>query len=608
MNRDPNTDYGVSTEDSNVQGHVPLGHEAQIKSLLEPCTFAINGIHWPPIAELTWSTARSLRNHRDDRAGVATSPEHLVMRALSLPGRFQHHAQEGEARVLSGRALMAGLLLVGFDVLLNIQRGEARRSVAYEDVDTTSEVLAADANDVDALYPQLAFDQIEAAAKSAALDIEGGERPAVQLARSDARIDVVDKVYEPFEPAASLVRQSQAAPIPLLYEERRPDKTNAPLPERNPDRPAGPQFLIGTDGDDVLIGNDGDDVLIGGAGDDQLSGGEGDDQLAGDQGDDLLEGDAGDDRLDGGDGDDDLNGGEGNDQLDGGEGADRMAGGSGDDGYTVDDADDIVIEFESGGHDTVVTTLEVLALTDAVEVLRYVGEANFTGYGNAGDNVICGADGDDELYGESDEVFEPAVGTPGALAAEPPIVETLAGPVQPALDVAYIDTATAALVEILGDTQEPIVFLEAADAQETATTPASHASPTPPEVETLVVGSKNNDTIVGQHGSNDTIFGGKGNDRITGGAGDDILSGGEGRDTFFFRPGFGSDVITDFSTVSGDHDTIVLSGLFADEAELDAHMTQVGSDVVISVSPSDQIVLTNVEKLTISVHDQFIFA
>lgn len=588
MHHSTNTNNGLITEDSNVRGHAPFGSEGRTKSSLEPAEFAINGIHWSPIAELTWSMARSLRIYRGECPDASSSSEQIVMRALSLPGRYQHHAQEGETRVLSGRALMAGLLLVGFDVVLNMQRGVARPSTPDEGADKADEVQAGNTSDVTAGGPPLAFDLDEA--DSTAFEIEGGERPVVLPTRSDARIDVVEKIHEQFEPAVSLVRQSQAAPIPLVSEEQRPDNTNAPRLDRNPDRPAERQPLVGTDGDDVLIGSDDDDVLFGAAGNDVLLGGAGDDQLSG------------------GDGDDDLEGGDGNDQLDGGEGADSMAGGSGNDSYTVDDTGDIVIEVESGGRDTVCTTLEVLALAEAVEVLRYVDEGNFTGYGNSGDNEIYGADGDDDLYGEYDEYFEANASKSEAPEPGPPSIETLAAPEQLVLDVREIDPATAALVEILGDTQEPIIFLDVPDARETTTIPADQASPREPEVETVVIGSRSNDTIVSQLGSNDTIFGGKGNDRITGGAGDDILSGGEGRDTFIFRPGFGSDVITDFTTVGGDRDMIVLSGLFADAADLDAHMTQVGSDVVISVSQSDQIVLSNVEKFTISVHDQFIFA
>lgn len=571
-------------KDIDVRDASRIEHEAHLECL-RPVDFAVDRIHWSPIAALKWSLARPWRNPHDVAPDAPASCEPLVMRALSLPGRHRLNVPEGEpARVLSGRALMTGLLLVGFDAVLNAQRGQAYQGTASEDAEERGETETAHASNGDAGGAAIALDTVSSTEQAHDHDY----RPALVAARSDARYETVEHVREPIELAVSLVRQPQSALVPLVNlvdDERRVEKGHTPATDRNSDPPVRPLLLIGTDDDDVLIGGDGDDILVGGDGDDVLKGGAGNDRLLGEDGSDRLEGGADDDHLDGGDGDDDLAGGDGNDELDGGTGADSMAGGDGDDCYVVDDVGDTVIEVTSQGRDTVVTMLDVLELAEAVEVLRYVGEANFTGYGNAGDNEIYGADGDDELYGEADAPPEPTETAP---------------------DVREIDPATAALVEILGDTQEPIIFL---DVQETVTASAGTAPASQPEVETIVIGSRSNDTIVGVHGSNDTIFGGKGNDRITGGAGDDILSGGEGRDTFIFRPGFGNDVITDFSTASGDRDLIVLDGrMFADEADLDAHMTQVGSDVVISVSVSDQIVLSNVDKLTISIHDQFIFA
>lgn len=47
--------------------------------------------------------------------------------------------------------------------------------------------------------------------------------------------------------------------------------------------------------------------------------------------------------------------------------------------------------------------------------------------------------------------------------------------------------------------------------------------------------------------SNDVISGGNGNDFLEGGAGNDTLTGGAGHDQFWFRDGFGTDVVTDFN-------------------------------------------------------------
>ncbi|HBY80779.1 MAG TPA: hypothetical protein DEG47_28065, partial [Cyanobacteria bacterium UBA11148] len=63
-----------------------------------------------------------------------------------------------------------------------------------------------------------------------------------------------------------------------------------------------------------------------------------------------------------------------------------------------------------------------------------------------------------------------------------------------------------------------------------------------------LVGTTANNTLTGTN-ANDTIDGRAGNDTINGKRGDDNLKGGGGRDTFIFRPGDGTDTITDFGGV-----------------------------------------------------------
>ena len=79
-------------------------------------------------------------------------------------------------------------------------------------------------------------------------------------------------------------------------------------------------------------------------------------------------------------------------------------------------------------------------------------------------------------------------------------------------------------------------------------------------------GGTGNDTISGIGGfdliyggsGNDIINGGNGNDTIVGGFGNDSLAGSGGNDTFQFLSIYGEqDVITNFSAISGDTDTIV---------------------------------------------------
>lgn len=73
----------------------------------------------------------------------------------------------------------------------------------------------------------------------------------------------------------------------------------------------------------------------------------------------------------------------------------------------------------------------------------------------------------------------------------------------------------------------------------------------------LLIGGPGRDRLLGGKG-NDSLAGGAGNDLLSGDKGNDQLSGGGGNDTFFFRSGFGHDVIADFRA-NGDHDLIDLA-------------------------------------------------
>jgi Ca2+-binding RTX toxin-like protein len=113
----------------------------------------------------------------------------------------------------------------------------------------------------------------------------------------------------------------------------------------------------------------------------------------------TLNGGAGNDTLNGGTGNDTLNGFAGNDTLNGGTGADTMVGGTGNDTYYVDNPGDVVNEAAGAGTDTVRTTLLSKMLGANLEDLMFIGSGNFTGTGNALNNVITGGAGNDTLTG-----------------------------------------------------------------------------------------------------------------------------------------------------------------------------------------------------------------
>jgi VCBS repeat-containing protein len=109
-----------------------------------------------------------------------------------------------------------------------------------------------------------------------------------------------------------------------------------------------------------------------------------------------------------------------------------------------------------------------------------------------------------------------------------------------------------------------------------------------------LAGSSKPSQIDGLEG-NDGITAGTAGDLITGGAGDDTLTGGAGIDTFAYHAGFGSDTINAFTASGTKHDVLQFeSTVFSDWAHLLGATTQVGSDLQITLDPTDKITLKNV--------------
>jgi Ca2+-binding RTX toxin-like protein len=101
--------------------------------------------------------------------------------------------------------------------------------------------------------------------------------------------------------------------------------------------------------------------------------------------------------------------------------------------------------------------------------------------------------------------------------------------------------------------------------------------------------------IYGTSGNN-TIQGTQGTDILNGGGGNDKLTGGSGTDTFVFSGAFGKDVVTDFNPTSSSHDILQFDhGLFASAADVLAHATQHGHDVVITHDVNDTVTLQGIK-------------
>ncbi|MDA9011633.1 hypothetical protein N9J38_00805, partial [bacterium] len=118
-----------------------------------------------------------------------------------------------------------------------------------------------------------------------------------------------------------------------------------------------------------------------------------------------------------------------------------------------------------------------------------------------------------------------------------------------------------------------------------------------------ITGSKGSDYLGGNEGDDaldgdsgdDFILGGSGDDTLDGGDGDDILTGGLGNDTFIFKPGFESDVITDFDA---DADALRFYDTLGNLLSASA-LTQTQNadgDVVLSVSGGSSVTLEGVSQ------------
>jgi Ca2+-binding RTX toxin-like protein len=353
-------------------------------------------------------------------------------------------------------------------------------------------------------------------------------------------------------------------------------------------------FINGRGGDDEIFAWDGDDVVYGEGGDDWLHGEDGNDTLWGGDGSDILDGGDGDDALYGGSNIglplifEHLHGGAGNDWLVGGPGADWLFGGPDNDTYVVDDYEDLIVENEGEGHDTVRSSVSI-ALASNFEDLILTGSAingdgnelnnrivgNGVGnslQGQAGNDELDGGSGNDSLHGGNDHDL--LKGGPGddwlqggdgndiLLGGEDN--DTLSGGAgEDVLDGGagydYMDGG-------LGDDNYKIdnggdwMFEMPGEGIDTVQSPISYALPrqAESEVDNLVLlgtavsgdGNELKNTLVGNDAAN--FLNGHGDDdRLIGGLGQDTMTGGAGIDWFTFHAAnesaFGAaDVIVDF--------------------------------------------------------------
>jgi len=190
----------------------------------------------------------------------------------------------------------------------------------------------------------------------------------------------------------------------------------------------------------------------------------------------------------------------------------------------VDNAGDVVTELAGEGIDTVNTTLNSYALGANVENLRFTGTGNFSGTGNALNNVMVGGAGNDVLNGgDGNDNMQGGAGNDSYFVASvgDAVVEA-AG--------AGVDTVNTTLGSYtLGVNVENLRFAGTGNFGGTGNA-----------LNNVMVGGAGNDTLNGGAG-NDNLQGGAGNDALNGGDGDDSLLGEAGNDTL--TGGAGNDVL-----------------------------------------------------------------
>jgi len=254
-------------------------------------------------------------------------------------------------------------------------------------------------------------------------------------------------------------------------------------------------------------------------------------------------------------------GGAGNDWLDGGAGNDVLSGGLGDDSYVIDSSGDSITD--TGGIDTVITSLASYTLASALENLSFNGVGNFTGTGNAAANAITGGAGNDSLNGLA-----------GA--------DSLAGGA--GNDSYFVDSAGDSVIEYFGDG--------------TDTVNASVGYVLPDNVELLNLTGASAINGTGNALANTLVGNGAAN-ILDGGAGADLLSGGLGNDVFVFRPGeaAGDSVQDFFGNGVGVGDVLNFLGFGAGASLVEVGATDFWSILYDGGSQSETIQLVGVTSL-----------
>jgi VCBS repeat-containing protein len=232
--------------------------------------------------------------------------------------------------------------------------------------------------------------------------------------------------------------------------------------------------------------------------------------------------------LAGGAGNDTITGGDGNDWLLGGAGADAMSGGAGGDTYSVDNANDVVVETAdpltgsplTNGVDVVESSASY-TLADNVENLTLVGSGAIAGTGNAQDNLITGNNADNALYGmDGNDTLTGNAGNDtldGGAGAD-----TLLGGT--GNDTYVLDNLGDTVTENSGQGTDTVIapfdYTLGANVENLTLAEGTALNATGNELNNVINGNSNDNTLTGNAG-NDWLNGGIGADTMLGGTDDD---------------------------------------------------------------------------------------
>jgi hypothetical protein len=104
--------------------------------------------------------------------------------------------------------------------------------------------------------------------------------------------------------------------------------------------------------------------------------------------------------------------------------------------------------------------------------------------------------------------------------------------------------------------------------------------------------------------SGSAVLGSMGSNTLIGTSGNDLFQGNGHPDTFVFAPNFGNDIIKDFRSTGDNHDVVQFSkSVFDSFADVLAHATQSGHDVVIAAGAGESLTLKNTKLATLDKTD-----